>query len=213
MAERNYGAHACWPTLHVAAMSRLDVVVPFAATAALLISVVVIYLRQGRNSILEDRIEKGEVGPITSFRGTLAVQESRPGFYLRLGKHPKGRRLQFLYRWVVGMGPQAMLDEVKLDASRRPVEVLRGNKQKSMPFAEFSAIRMREAAVPIGFSALMKGSVWHVELIPVKGSRLLFLSSEREDRQRAFEQTAAVAKAVSTVMSVPVQVVVDGNVF
>lgn len=194
-------------------MSRLDVIVPFAAIAVLLISVVVIYLRQGRNRDLEEIVEKGEVVPITSFRGTLAVQESHPGFYLRLGKHPEGRRLQFLYRWVIGMGPQAMLDEVTFDASRRSVEVLRGNKQTSVPFAEFSAIRMREAAVPIGFSALMKGSVWHAELIPVKGSPLLFLSSEREERQRAFEQTAAVAKAVSTVMSVPVQVAVDGNVF
>jgi len=54
-------------------------------------------------------------------------------------------------------------------------------------------------------------SVWHLELVPVKGSRLLLLTSESDHRQKSFEQTAAVAKAVATIMSLPVQFVVDGK--
>jgi len=62
-------------------------------------------------------------------------------------------------------------------------------------------------ATPLGGNI----SVWHVELVPMQGSRLLFLTSEPDDRQRAFERTAAVAKAVATIMALSVQVVVDGK--
>ena len=185
-------------------MNRLDIVAPFAVIAVLLIAAVAELLRQGRNRVLEDLVANGNVGSNASFRGTLAIQENRPEF-LRLSKDSKARRLQFLYRWIIGIGPQALVDEVTFDASQQAVELARSTSRKSVPFTEFSAIRMREVAGRFG-------SVWNVELVPAKGSRILFLSSESENRQRAFEQ-AAVVKAVSSIMSLPVQVVVDGKVW
>ena len=126
-------------------MHRLDVIVPFAAIAVLLIAVVAVYVRQGRNRILEEIVKRREVGPITRFRGTLAVQENRPGFFLRLSKDSKGRRLQFLYRRIIGLGNQASVDEIMFDAAWRSVELTQDNKRKSVPFGEFSAIVMRES--------------------------------------------------------------------
>jgi len=200
-------------------MNRPDIIVPFAAIAVLLITIVAIYLRQGRNRVLEEIVEKHELGPISGFRGTLAVQESRPGFFLRLNKNSKGRRLQFLYRWIVGLARKAMVDEITFDAARQSVELTRNNHPKSMPFANFSAVVMRESSamggqfLALGDATPLGGniSVWHVELVPMQGSRLLFLTSEPDDRQRAFERTAAVAKAVATIMALSVQVVVDGK--
>jgi hypothetical protein len=91
------------------------------------------------------------------------------------------------------------------------VELVRENKRNSMPFAEFSSIRMREDAVSIQRGLVRHGSIWHVELLSAEGSPLVFLSSELKYRKRAFEETAAVAKEVSMIMSIPVQVVVDGK--
>jgi len=137
---------------------------------------------------------------------TLGVEENRPNFFLRLVKNSKEQRLQFLYCWVIGKGRQANFDEVTFDASRRSVELARKNKRSDMPFSEFSAVRMRE-------DARRYVSVWHVELVSSKGPRLLFLSSDCEERQTGFERTASIAKAVSTIMSLPVQVFVDGKVW
>ena len=129
-------------------------------------------------------------------RGTLAVRESRPGSFLRLSKDSKGGRLQFFYRWIIGVGRQATVDEVTLDAGRQSVELIKNNKQKSLPFADFAAVGMREFSA---IGGLVGGgghtSVWHLELVPVKGSRLLLLTSESDHRQKSFEQTAAVAKS------------------
>ena len=193
-------------------MNTLDVVMPFAVIAALLVSVGVIYRRQCRNLVLEEMVEKGEIGSIASFRGTLAVRESRPGSFLRLSKDSKGRRLQFWYRWIIGVGRQATVDEVTFDAGRQSVELIKNNKQKSLPFADFSAVGMREFSAMSGreFGG-RRSSVWCLELVPVKGSRLLLLTSVSDYRQESFKQTAAVAKAVATIMSLPVQVVVDGK--
>jgi hypothetical protein len=191
-------------------MNRPDVIVPFAAIAVLLFTVIVTYLRQSRNRVLEEIVERGELGSMATFRGTLAVQENRSGF-LRLTKDSKGQRLQFLYRWIIGLGRQAVVDEVTFDASLQSVELSRNNEKKSVAFSDFSAIRMREAAASHRIRTQV--SLWHVELIRVKGSGLLILSSERGNRQRAFEETAAVARAISMIMYRPVQVVVDGNVW
>lgn len=187
-------------------MNVVDVVGPFALIAGLLACLVAVYMRQGRNQVLEEIVQHGKIAPIESFRGTLAVEEDHPNFLLRLRKNSEGRRLQFLYRWVIGVGPQAVFDEVTFDGSRRSVEFNRKNKHRHEPFSEFSAVRMRETAEK-------HVSVWHVELVSIRGPRLLFLSSEREDRQTGFERTASVARAVSAIMSLPVQVVVDGKVW
>ena len=187
-------------------MNLFDVVGPFVLIAVLLGFLVAIYVRQGRNHVLEAMVEHGKISPIDSFRGTLAVEENRPNFFLRLRKNSEQQRLQFLYRWVIGVGRQAVFDEVTFDGTQRSVELTRKNKHRNVPFSEFSAVRMRETAGKYV-------SVWHVELVPLHGPRLLFLSSEREDRQTGFERTAPVAKAVSAIMSLPVQVIVDGKVW
>jgi hypothetical protein len=187
-------------------MNLVDILGPFVLIALVLGLLVAVYIRQGRNHVLEEMVEHGEIGPIESFRGTLAVEENRPNFFLRLVKNSKEQRLQFLYRWVIGKGRQANFDEVTFDGSRRSVELARKNKRSDMPFSEFSAVRMRE-------DARRYVSVWHVELISAKGPRLLFLSSDCEERQTGFERTASIAKAVSTIMCLPVQVFVDGKVW
>jgi len=185
-------------------MNSIDVVGPFALLAVVLAYLVAVYLRQGRNQVLEEIVKHGKVGPIDSFRGTLTVEEDRPNLLLRLRKNSEEQRLQLLYRWVIGVGRQAVFDEVTFDGFERSVDLTRKNKHRTVSFSEFSAVRMRETAGRYV-------SVWHVELISLHGPCLLFLSSEREDRQRGFERTASVAKAVSAIMSLPVQVVVDGK--
>jgi hypothetical protein len=155
---------------------------------------------------LEEIVEHGKISPIDSFRGTLAVEEDRPNFLLRLRKNSEEQRLQLLYCWVIGVGRQAGFDEVTFDGSLRSVELTKKNKHRNVPFSEFSAVRMREIAGKYV-------SVWHLELVSLQGPRLLFLSSEREDRQKGFERTAPVAKAVSAILSLPVHVVVDGKVW
>jgi len=187
-------------------MNFVDVIGPFAILAVILACLVVVFVRQGRNHVLEEIVEHGKIGPTDSFHGTLAVEENSPNFFLRLRKNSEEQRLQLLYRWVIGVGRQAGFDEVTFDGSRRSVELTRKNKSKNVPFSEFSAVRMRE-------NAGKHVSVWHVELVSLHGPHLLFLSSEREDRQRGFERTASVAKAVSAIMSLPVEVVVDGKVW
>lgn len=187
-------------------MNVVDVVGPFALIAVILGFLVAIYLRQGRNHVLEEIVEHGKISPIDSFRGTLAVEENRPNLFLCLRKNSEEQHLQFLYRWVIGVGHQASFDEVTFDGSRQSIELRRKSKYSNVPFSQFSAVRMRETAGRYV-------SVWHVELVPVKGSHLLLLSSEREERQTGFEQTASVAKAISAIMSLPVQVFVDGKVW
>jgi hypothetical protein len=187
-------------------MNLVDVVAPFAILAVLIVAVVGIYLRQGRNEVLERLIEHGRGGSVAAFRGTLAVDESQPGIFLRLGKSPEAGGLQFQYRWLIGVGRQAIFDEVIFDGPRRQVELKKKNKHTTASFSEFSALRMRETA---GKHA----SLWHVELLPHKGSAIPFVTSNRSDRQASFEQTAPLARAVSAILSVPVQVVVAGNVW
>jgi hypothetical protein len=187
-------------------MNLVDVVAPFAILAVLIIAVVGIYLRQGRNQILERFVEQGRGGSVAAFRGTLVVDETQPGIFLRLCKSTETGSLQFQYRWLVGVGRQAIFDEVTFDGPRRQVELKKRNKNTIASFSEFSALRMRETA---GKHA----SLWHVELVPHKGSAIPFVTSNRSERQASFEQTAPVARAVSEILSVPVQVVVAGNVW
>jgi len=67
-------------------MNRPDVIIPFAAIAVLLVSVVVIYVRQGRNRVLEEIVEQSELGPITSFRGTFLVRLFHPLLHAGLSR-------------------------------------------------------------------------------------------------------------------------------
>ena len=58
------------------------------------------------------------------------------------------------------------------------------------------------------------GSLWHVELVPQKGRPPIpFVTSRGGERRAMFENAAPVAKAVSAIMDIPVQVFVAGNVW
>ena len=185
-----------------------DAVVGLAVAAVIAVLLVVVYLREGRNSTLEHILAQSEFGPPVAFMGTLAVEEYEPGTSLRLRKSTKATRiLQFKYRWL-GMGRQAIFDEVAFDRAAGVVQLKRKDKNRTADFSEFSAIRMREIAGHRG-----AGSAWHVELVPRKGRATPFVTSVRGDRKVAFEHTAPVAKAASAIMEVPVQVFVAGNVW
>jgi hypothetical protein len=137
----------------------------------------------------------------------LTVEESGPSFLRLCQSTTEARNLQFQYRWLVGKGRQALFDEVIFDASRRLVDLKRKGKSNSASFSEFAAIRMREVSGKHGIS------IWHVELIPRKGTAIPFVTSDRGYRETSFEQTAPLARVVSVIMSIPVHVIVDGGVW
>ena len=180
---------------------------PFLVLAVIIALTILVIVRGGRNYALERSVEQSEFGSPTAFRGTLVVEESQPGAYLRLRKSTKeARRLQFWYVWIIGSGRQARFDQLIFDGARRSVEMAARNKLTNVPFSEFSAVRMRERAVRRG-----GGSLWHLELLRKDGRVTSFVSSAMGDRQGMFEQTASVAKVVSKLMGIPVQVFVAGN--
>ena len=179
-----------------------------AAAVLLLILVIVASLRECRNSALENFVVENELPLPAVFHGTLAIEQHSPGSYLRLRMSTTpARRLQFRYRWLEGIGPQAIYDEVAFDRPQATVALRRKDKARIANFQEFSAIRLREVA---GRSLV---SLWHLELVPRKGRPEPFISSARGDRQAMFEHIAPIAKSVSAIMGVPVQVVVAGNVW
>jgi len=195
-------------TAFISSSNLVDVVLPFAIIVVIIFIAVLWFLREGRNEALENLLAHSELGLPTTFRGSLAVEEHQPCSYLRLRKSTKSARLlQFQYRWLVGVGRQAIFDEVTFDGARRVVEFKRKNKLTETAFSEFSAVRMREIA---GRGLV---SLWHVELMPLRGRAIPFVTSERGERKTSFEQTAPVARAVSAIMVVPVQVFVAGNVW
>jgi hypothetical protein len=93
-------------------MNLVDVVGPLVLIAVIVGFLIAVYVRQGRNHVLEEIVEHGKISPIESFRGTLAVEENRPNFFLRLRKNSEGRRLQFLYRWLIGMRAFSVADTI-----------------------------------------------------------------------------------------------------
>ena len=163
--------------------------------------------RQKRNEVLEQWISLGKCGPPDSFLGTLDLAENRPHL-LRLTKSSQRTWwLQFQYRWLTGQSEQATWDEVLFDGSRGVVELKRKEKVTSYPFSKFSAVRMREIFQGEG------GSLWHMELLAVEGKNVLFATSNRGNRQTAFENSAGLARAISAITSLPVYVVMAGNVW
>ena len=163
--------------------------------------------RQKRNEILEQWIALGKCGPAESFIGTLDLSENRPGL-LRLTKSSQRTKwLQFQYRWLTGSSQQATWDEVLFDGSRGVVELKRKEKVTAFPFSRFSAIRLREISQGEG------GSLWHMELLAVEGKNVLFATSARGNRQTAFENSAGLARAISSITSLAVHVVMAGNIW
>jgi hypothetical protein len=189
-------------------LASAAVVGPFILLAVIIFTAIWWYVREGRNSALENLVMLTDSGTVESFRGTLAVQEHKPGRFLRLGQSTTAsRRLQFWYRWVVGKGRQAVFDNVTFDGDRGLVELKNNSKDITALFSEFSTVRMREVAGGHGYA------LWHVELIPHKGKPIPFVTSAMGGRRAMFEQTAPVAKAVSAITTIPVQVFVAGNIW
>lgn len=182
----------------------------FSLFAAILVFILVVALtahfRQQRNEVLERWIAMGKCGPVSSFEGTLGVEQTSPTF-LRLASTEEARRLQFKYRWLSAIREQASYDEVIFDASRHLIELRHKDKLTSVPFGRFSAVRMRE------LSQQEAGSLWHFDLVGAEGRNVLFVSSARGDRRTMFENSAGLARAISGITSLPVQVVVSGNVW
>ena len=186
-----------------------DLYLPFFVIAGMIILLIICYARQRRNPALEQIVAHSELGSPTAFAGTLVVEESRFGEFLRLSRSSKqSRRLHFWYRWIVGAGPQATFPEVEFDAARRQVTLAKKAKQTAFAFSEIAAIRMRERKAGKGGI-----SVWYLELVTHKGKAVPFAASASGYRKFSFERSAAVAKAAAAIMSVPVQVVVAGDIW
>ncbi len=187
----------------------LDLYGPFVVLAVIITLAISWYLREGRHDALEQLVAHNDFGTPAAFRGTVDVQENRSGTYLRLSNNTKeSRAWQFWYRWLVGIGRQANFDEVTFDASRQQIDLTKNEQHTTFGFSEISAIRMRETRAGKG-----GGSLWYLELIPHEGKAVPFATSAPGDRKTMFERSAAVAKAASLIISVPVQVFVAGNVW
>ncbi len=162
--------------------------------------------RRVRSETLEHWIAEGKCGPVSSFGGTLAVEQAGSGLP-RLVKNDEAARLQFKYRWMSAIREQAGYDEVTIDRSRHVIELKEKDRVTSLPFGRFSAVRMQE------LSQGEAGSLWHFDLVAVEGKNVRFVSSARGDRRTMFENSAGLAKAISAITSLPVQVVVAGNIW
>jgi hypothetical protein len=185
-----------------------DLYAPSVVIAVMIALVIVIFVRQGRHAVLEEIVANDDLGPPEALRGTLVVEENRPGSYLRLRNSTRAARAwHFWYRWVAGRGPQANFSDVTFDASLQQIELTKKEKPTTFRFSEIAAIRLRERG------AGKSGSMWYLEFIPHEGKAVPFATSSMGDRQTMFERSAAVAKAAARIAAVPVQVVVAGNVW
>jgi hypothetical protein len=186
-----------------------DAVWGLVAIAVIIFLVVVWYVREGRNRVLEDLVVITDFGPPASFRGSLTVEDYKPQKSLRLSTTTTtSRRLQFWYRWIVGKGPQATFTEVTFDGLQGSIKLTKKNELTTALFSEFSPVRMREIA-----NGKYGGALWHIELVRLNGKALPFVTSASGDRRTMFERTASVAKAVWAIMSIPVHVFVAGNIW
>jgi len=185
-----------------------DLYGPFVVIAVMIVLLIAIFVRQRRHAVLEEIVANDNLGPPEAFRGTLVVEENRPGSYLRLRNSTRAARAwHFWYRWVAGTGPQANVDDVTFDASQRQIELAKKERHTTFRFSEITAIRLRERG------ARKSGSAWYIELIPREGKAVPFATSAVGDRQTMFERSAAVAKAAARIAAVPVQVLIAGNVW
>ena len=184
-----------------------DVFGPLAILAVVIFFAISWYLREGRNDSLENLLVGKEFGSPLAFRGSLTIDGYEPGRSLQMGSGTATtRRTQFWYR-LIGNGPQAIFDEVSFDGLSGLVQLKKKNSLTTLRFSELSAIQMREVG------AGRAGSLWHIELIRQKGKGIPFVTSQIGDRRDTFEGTAAVAKAISAIVTLPVYVFVAGNVW
>lgn len=184
-----------------------DLYGPLLVMAAIIAAVILVFVRGGRNQALEDSLAHDEFGPATAFRGTLLVEENRRGEFLSMARQTaEARWLQFWYRWIVGSGPPAVFDQVTFDGARRTLEMKKKDHVTELSFSECAAVRMKERA---GRGV----SLWNLDVLKSDGKAIPLVASVLGERKSSFERSAAVAKAMSEVIGVPVQVSVAGNVW
>jgi hypothetical protein len=186
----------------------IDGVLPFGAIALPILLLVLWFVREGRNEVLEQIAVKNDFGPPQNFRGSMVVEQYRLGECLRLSTRTTSvRLLHFYYRWLAGVGPQAKFKDVSLGGLRNLIELKKNNKCITIHFSELAAVRAREVA---GKGVV---STWQLELVPREGKPIPFAASKSGDRKIMFEQAAALAREASTIIRVPVHVFVAGNVW
>jgi hypothetical protein len=177
--------------------------------AVILGLIIAIFIRQGRNKVLEEILTLRDFGPPGKFRGRLIVEDYRPGDYLKLVRHTgKVGWLELLSRWNMRMLRSSPLDEVTFDGSTHFVVLRKNDNSTSIAFNDVTAIRMRE--IPLGRSVT---SLWVVELIRKRGKPIAIADSPGGGREVAFEYTAPLVKAISAITGLPMQAYVAGNVW
>lgn len=186
--------------------SDVHLILFFVLFVLILVIAVLVRRHGGRNEVLEQWIADGKCGPITSFEGTLAVEQSSPGF-LHLVKNEQAGQLQFRYRWLSFISEQAGYDEITFDGKVHVIELKTKDRVTRMPFGRFSALRMREIYQEDS------GSLWHFDLVESRRKYVLLVSSARGDRRMKFENAAGLAKTISQLTSLPVQVELSRNVW
>jgi hypothetical protein len=186
-----------------------DAMGPLIILIVFVVLVILWYVREGRNPVLEQMLTLKNFGPPEAFRGNLIVEEHRPSAYLRLGKSTRESRwLHFKYRWLMGQGRQAVFNEVTFDRSTGIIDLQKNDSRQTLPFSAFVAIRMRETA-----ASRSHVSVWHIDLIPQNGRVIPIVTSVHGYREAVFEHTAPLLKAISAITGLPMQAYVAGNVW
>jgi hypothetical protein len=164
----------------------IDVVLPCGAIALPIPLLVLWFVREGRNEVLEPIAVKNDFGPPQKFLGSMVVEQYRLGECLWLSTRTTSvRLLHFYYRWIAGVGPQAKFKDVSFDGLRNLIELKKNNKCITIYFSELRAVRAREVA---GKGVV---SIWQLELVPREAKPIPFAASKSGDRKIMFEQTAA----------------------
>jgi hypothetical protein len=163
---------------------------------------------ESRDYLLEQRIPYISLRSPEGFVGTLTVEQHSPGQYLRLSnRSERCQELQFQYRWLIDLGSKIDFEEVTFDAVSGVVELTTKHDQMDYEFSALSTIRMKEA-----YS--WGDTLWQIELVPAQGKPILIAASDRSpSRQGLFERTAPLAKVLSDITQLPIQVFVARNVW
>src|ERR1700761_2857966 len=185
-----------------------DIYGPFVGLVAIVVFVIVWLLREGRHPALEQIVARRGFASPSAYQGTLVVEEHSASHLILAMSTQEARTRHIWYRWIVGVGLQPNFDKVTFDAKSGRATLSKKENETVLPFSDIGAIRMRERK--IGKHGLC---VWRLDVITRENKAIPFTSSASGQREAVFEQTAALAKAVGTIASVPVQVFVAGNIW
>jgi len=208
-----YGLEPSFSAALILTSDFLDLYGPLIVLAVIIVTLISIFKRQGRNAVLEQMLSVGDFGSPEAFHGRLVVQEHRQGVYLQLGpdsvpttwwKAFNRSMLDLNYRPLF----VAPIREATFDGRSCQITLRTKKSTKTAGFGEFTAIRMREFALGRSLT-----SVWIIELIPQKGKAIQITASPAGSREASFNYTAPVVKAISAITGLPIQVHVAGNVW